>query len=82
MASTNTKLFDPDFNPNPLHPDDRMFGVLPSIICVGCGCQLEHSANPLPGLFIRKHPKWDCVYSEYKFRFHALPIVGTLLRSE
>ena len=67
---------------NELHPDDRVFGVYPNIICQGCGLALKPLDSPLPAMYTHWHPNNDCVYSNRKFRFHALPIIGTLLREE
>lgn len=62
-----------------LHPDDRMFGFIPAIICVGCGYAIGALAQPLPSVLYGRHPEGACCYSGRLFRFHALPIVGTLM---
>lgn len=74
MALTYEDMFQKQ-----LHPDDRIFGVYPTILCVGCGSELKFEENPLPGVLIRRHVDSECAYSGRKFQFHVQPIVGTML---
>jgi hypothetical protein len=76
--ATQSPTFD---DIKPLYPDDRMFLFIPTITCI-CGVPIGCLTQPLPGVLYGRHPKGTCVYSDRLFRFHALPVVGTLMREE